>query len=295
MRTQRRCWNEAQPDLVSVAVPTALHLEVACLALDAGAHVLVEKPMAATYEEGRELIAHAAAARRVLTVGHIERFNPAIIELQPRLAGGEIGQIFQVHARRLSPFPAYIHDVGVVFDLATHELDIMRRLVGRPVAHVSAEVERNVHATHEDLLSAMLRFDNGVLGVLDINWLSPVKVRELRITGERGMFVVDYIAQDLFFYENRIAPSRWDAMALFRGVEEGNVTRLRVTKVEPLEAELRSFIEAARGNSEPLVTGLDGLGAVALATLLLDAGNSGCRLDVRGEIARRGWRELADA
>jgi len=171
----------------------------------------------------------------------------------------------------------------------------MRRLVGHPVAHVSAEVERNVHATHEDLLSAMLRFDNGVLGVLDINWLSPVKVRELRITGERGMFVVDYIAQDLFFYENRIAPSRWDAMALFRGVEEGNVTKLRVTKVEPLEAELRSFIEAARGNSEPLVTGLDGLRAVALATLLLDAGNGGCRLDVRGEIARRGWRELANA
>lgn len=304
-----------RPDLVSVAVPTALHLEVASAALESGAHVLVEKPIATTYEDGRTLIARAAETGRVLTVGHVERFNPAIVELQTRLAAGEIGRVFHVHARRLSPFPAYIHDVGVVLDLATHELDIMCHLLGCSVSRIAAEVGRNVHMTHEDMLSAMLRFDAGVLGVLDINWLTPVKVRELRITGECGMFVVDYVAQDLFFYENRIAPSRWDAMALFRGVEEGNVIKLRVAKVEPLEAELRAFVEAVQsappapagwpdgaraernagpeGSSQSPVSGLEGLRAVALATLLLDAAREGRSLNVAEETNRRGWYELA--
>jgi predicted dehydrogenase len=179
-------------------------------------------------------------------------------------------------------------------DLATHEIDIMGVLAGSSVRRVHAETGRNVHAEHEDMLSATLRFDNGVLGVLDINWLTPMKVRELRVTGERGMFVVDYVAQDLFFYENRIAPSRWDAMALFRGVEEGNMMKIRIGKVEPLEAELRAFIAAATGQAPVVVGGLDGLRAVALATLLVESGRDGQVLDVQREAGRRGWDELLD-
>jgi predicted dehydrogenase len=288
-----------RPDLVSVAVPTALHRPVVEAALACGAHVLVEKPIAATVEDARVLIAGAAAAGRVLAVGHIERFNPAIVELRPRLEQGEIGMLLHIHAQRLSPFPAYIHDVGVVMDLATHELDLFAALAGSPVARVYAETGRNVHAQHEDTLSAMLRTESGVLAVLDINWLTPVKVRELRVTGERGMFVVDYIGQDLFFYENRIAPSRWDAMALFRGVEEGNMVKIRVAKLEPLEAELRAFVAAVQGHAptagrQPIVTGVEGLRAVALATLLIDAGREGRVLSVPEEARRRGWRELLD-
>jgi predicted dehydrogenase len=291
--------DQEQPDLVSVVVPTALHREVVEAALAHGAHILVEKPIAPTVEDARALIMSAAAAGRVLAVGHIERFNPAIAELRPRLAQGEIGALLHLHAQRLSPFPAYIHDIGVVMDLATHELDLFATLAGSPVARVYAETGRNVHAAHEDMLSAMLRSENGVLGVLDINWLTPVKVRELRITGERGMFVVDYIGQDLFFYENRIAPSRWDAMALFRGVEEGNMVKIRVAKLEPLEAELRAFVAAARGldattgsGHQGIVTGVEGLRAVALATLLIEAGREGRVVCVADEARRRGWHEL---
>jgi predicted dehydrogenase len=185
-----------------------------------------------------------------------------------------------VQSRRLSPFPHYVLDVGVVMDLATHELDIMRVLLGSEVDRLYAEVGRHVHPAHEDRLSAMLRFTNGVVGVLDINWLTPTKVRELRITGERGMFLVDYIQQDLYFYENSEAPSRWDTLALFQGVEEGNVLKLRVQKREPLEQELRDFVAAATHHTPPAVSGEDGREALRLARLLLTSAQEGRVLHV---------------
>jgi UDP-N-acetylglucosamine 3-dehydrogenase len=283
------------PGLVSVAVPTGYHREVALAAIGRGINVLVEKPLCSTVEEAREVITAAEAAGVVLTTGHIERFNGAIAELKPRILQGEIGKLFQVQGRRLSPFPGYIRDVGVVMDLATHELDMMQHLVESPVERMYAEVARNVHEQHEDMLTGIIRFRNGVVGVLDINWLTPTKLRELRVTGERGMFLVDYIAQDLFFYENRIAPSQWEAMALFRGVEEGNMLKIRVSKVEPLEAELRAFVETVTRGAPPRVTGLDGLRAVALARLLLLSAQEKRVVNVAEEADRLGWLEVVQA
>ncbi|MCC7361456.1 MAG: Gfo/Idh/MocA family oxidoreductase [Anaerolineales bacterium] len=257
--------------VVSVTVPTGLHHPVALAALRAGAHVLVEKPITSTLAEADELIAEAAARRLTLTVGHIERFNPAVAELQKRLAAGDLGRVFQVQARRLSPFPLHVLDVGVVMDLATHELDMLRYLLGSEVVRLYAETSRNFHARHEDMLSSILRFANGVIGVLDINWLTPTKVRELRLTGERGMFQVDYITQDLYFYENAEAASHWDTLALFRGVEEGRVVKLRVIKAEPLQQELQAFVAAVRAGAPPAVTGADGRQALRLAGLLLES------------------------
>ncbi len=276
-------------DVVSVAVPTVLHREVARSVIQRGVHLLIEKPIASTVQEAQEVIDQAARAGVTLAVGHIERFNPAVTELKRRLADGDLGRIFQIHARRLSPFPHYVRDVGVVIDLATHELDIMRYLVGNEVERVYAETGRNVHERHEDLLSGVIRFGNDVLGVLDINWLTPTKVRELRITGEQGMFLVDYLDQDLYFYENSEAPSRWDTMALFKGVEEGNVLKIRVSKIEPLEAELRAFVDAVVNGTGPVVSGLDGLRAIALAHLLIASGEEGRVLHVEEEARRRGW------
>ncbi len=279
-------------DAVSVAVPTVLHREVAAAVIERGVHLLIEKPIASTVQEAQEIIDQAARAGVTLAVGHIERFNPAVTELKRRLANGDLGRIFQIHARRLSPFPHYVRDVGVVIDLATHELDIMRYLVGDEVERVYAETGRNVHERHEDMLSGVIRFGNDVLGVLDINWLTPTKVRELRITGEQGMFLVDYLDQDLYFYENSEAPSRWDTMALFKGVEEGNVLKIRVSKIEPLEAELRAFVDAVVNGTGPVVSGLDGLRAIALAHLLIASGEEGRVLCVEEEAHRRGWTAM---
>ncbi len=283
-----------RPDVVSIAVPTVLHRDVSLAAIERGVHVLVEKPIASTVQEAWEIIQRAAAAGIILGIGHVERFNPAVAELKRRLTDGELGRIFQIHARRLSPFPHYVRDVGVVIDLATHELDIMRYLVADEIERVYAEISRNVHQQHEDMLSGIVRFANGVVGVLDINWLTPTKVRELQITGEQGMFLVDYLNQDLYFYENSEAPSRWDTMALFKGVEEGNVLKIRVSKVEPLEAELRAFVDAVTNGAQPLVTGTDGLQALALARLLITSAEEERVVRVCEEMARRGWLEGLD-
>lgn len=279
-------------DVVSIAVPTVNHREVSLCAIAHGVHVLVEKPIAATVEEADEMIRRAAARGLTLTVGHVERFNPALVELKRRLDAGELGHVFQLHGRRLSPFPAYIRDVGVVMDLATHELDIMRYLVGGDVEKVYAETERNVHPKYEDMLSGILRFANGSVGVLDINWLTPTKVRELRVTGVRGMFLVDYLKQDLYFYENSQAPGSWDAMALFRGVGEGNVMKFNLNKVEPLEAEIRAFINAATHGTPPAVSGMDALHALALVQLLLASAEQDQVLRVAEQVAARGWAPM---
>jgi len=267
-------------DVVSVTVPTAIHHAVTMCAIEHGVNVLVEKPIAHTLEQADEMIARAAASGLTLTVGHIERFNPAVVEVKQRLRDNELGRIFQIQSRRLSPFPRYIQDVGVVMDLATHELDIMRYLLDSEVSRLYAEVGRNVHTVHEDMLSAVLRFANGCAGVLDINWLTPSKIRELRITGERGMFLVDYVHQDLYYYQNVEAPGRWDSLALFRGVEEGDVLKVHVSKVEPLERELKAFVKAVAGHSPPVVSGDDGRRALLLARALLDSAQKGQVLHV---------------
>ncbi|NIO68855.1 MAG: Gfo/Idh/MocA family oxidoreductase [Anaerolineae bacterium] len=259
-------------DVVSIAVPTQIHSETALAALQRGCHILVEKPIASTIEEGQEIVALAASRGLKLTVGHIERFNPAIVELKRRLKRGEAGQVFQIHARRLGPFPTRVRDVGVVIDLATHDLDIMRYLLNSEVTRIYAETEQEIHTAHEDLLSGLLRFENGVIGLLSINWLTPTKIRELTVTGERGMFLVNYLTQDLYFYENDHADSQWESLGLLRGVSEGNMVRLKIGKREPLRVEIEAFVKAVLEDEEPAVRGEDGLKALALAQRLVESG-----------------------
>ena len=140
-----------------------------------------------TVKSGNQFLAYSAAAHGVkLMVGHIERFNPAVTEIKRRLSAGELGRIFQVHARRLSPFPGRISDVGVILDLASHDIDVMHHLLGSDVERVFAETEQKAHAMCEDLVSALIRFSNGVIGLLDVNWLTPAKRRQLVVVGSEG-------------------------------------------------------------------------------------------------------------
>ena len=270
-----------KPDAVVVAVPTAMHCEVVLHALRQGVHVLVEKPIASTEDEAREMLAAAQSRGVVLTVGHIERYNPAILELHKRLRRGDLGRVFKMHARRLGPFPPRVRDVGVVIDLATHDVDIMHFLSGSRVTRVYAETASKIHTAHEDLLSGLLRFEDDSIGVLDINWLTPTKIRELLVTGERGMFHADYLTQDLYFYENNYVKSDWDAMSRIEGVSEGDMVRLRIERAEPLRVELERFMQAVRGEEGvSLVSGEDGLAALHVARKIVEAGLEGKVVDL---------------
>ena len=275
---------EEELDLVSIVTPTSLHLPVTLAALRAGANVLVEKPIAATRDEATEMIEAARAAGRMLTVGHIERFNPAIRELRRRLTDGELGRLFQIKATRLGPFPARIRDVGVVVDLAPHDLDIMRYLVGSEPIRLYAETERRIHTEHEDLFSGIIKFANGVVGVLDINWLTPTKQRSLTVTGERGMFMADYIAQDLVLFANPGATETWvnaGAGALITSVAEGEMTRYSIHRREPLAVELDEFARAVRDGGPPPVTPRDAMIALLLARTMVESAETGRVIDER--------------
>jgi UDP-N-acetylglucosamine 3-dehydrogenase len=265
----------ARPALVSIATPTMEHLPVALVTIAHGVHLLIEKPLAFTVAEGRQIIAAAHAAGVTLAVGHVERYNPALTELKTRLAAGALGRVFQMHAQRLGPFPARVRDVGVVVDLATHDVDIMRYLSGAEVTRVYAETARRIHTEHEDLLSGLLRFSDGTIGVLDINWLTPTKIRQLTVTGEQGMFQVNYLTQDLYFYENADARDGWDSISRLTGVSEGAMTRPRLDRAEPLRRELESFVAAVRGEGGAIVSGEDGLKAVEITQQIVAAGLAG--------------------
>lgn len=270
-----------KPDLAVLATPTQWHFPIGRDLIRRGIHLLVEKPIALTLEEGCALIDQARECGVRLGVGHVERFNPAIMALKQHLEQGALGRIFQLSVRRISGFPPRVQDIGVVLDLATHDLDVMRHLTGSEVTRLSAETAQELDRPHEDLLCGLLRFENGVVGLLNVNWLSPTKIRELMVHGERGMFVVNYLTQDLYFYENSYTDSNWESLQVFRGVSEGRVIRYPIARREPLRVELESFVHSVL-NHEPFpVSGEDGLQAIALAQHLVRAGQQGRSIELR--------------
>jgi predicted dehydrogenase len=271
----RHLLDSEAPDLVTVAVPTSLHEAVVTDVLESGAHVLVEKPIAATIEEAQAMIDRAEDLGQKLMVGHIVRFDPAIQALKHHLDKGELGRIFQIVCRRVGPFPTRIRDVGVVIDLAPHDLDVMRFVSGDDPVRVYAETQQEIHTAHEDLLTALLRFRNGLTGVLEINWLTPTKVRDTTVLGERGMFRVDSLTKDLFFYENAQANGpMWSALEMLKGVSEGRMVRYPLRRYEPLKAELEAFAAAVRDDRPVPVSGEDGLQALRLALALVESGKT---------------------
>jgi predicted dehydrogenase len=198
-----------------------------------------------------------------------------VVALKNHLTAGELGRVLQIDARRQGPFPPRIQDVGVVIDLAVHDLDIMRYVTGAEVVRVFSETERRVHSAREDLSSTLVRLNDGTIGTLTINWLTPTKIRELYVTGEKGMFRVDYLTQDLYFYENAVAQNSndWHTMNVLRGVvSEGKMIRYMVPKKEPLRAELEAFVTAIKDNSPVPISGIDGLKALSLAQAVVTSG-----------------------
>lgn len=263
---------DCKPDLVTLAVPTVLHYEVACDLIERGIHVMVEKPITSTLEEGEKLVELARRKGVILAVGHIERFNPAIMELRRRLREGMAGRIYKIHAQRLSPYPARIRDAGVVIDLASHDIDLLRYLMDEPITRLYGETLKSINSDREDMFNGLIRFKGGAVGVLDVNWITPTKIRAMTVTGARGMFRCDLLSQELFFYENETAPSQWDVLSTLRGVSEGNVLGIRINRHEPLAAELGDFVGAVRDNRAPTVTGEEGLETLRIALEFVRSG-----------------------
>lgn len=274
---------ERDLDLCVVATPTEDHEEVGLLLAEAGVHTLIEKPLAEDQAAAQRLAAAFQRAGLVGCVGHIERYNPALQALRERLAAQQLGNVFQIVTRRQGPFPNRVRDVGVVKDLATHDIDLTTWVAGHPFAAVSARTAHKTGRPHEDLVAATGILTDGTVTNHLVNWLTPMKERVTIVTGERGCFVADTLTADLTFYANADIPTEWEAISRFRGVSEGDMIRYAIAKPEPLAVELATFRDAVRGKSEDVVTMEEGSAAVAVAEAILDSARLGNTVDLEQE------------
>jgi UDP-N-acetylglucosamine 3-dehydrogenase len=267
-------------DYCMVAVPTDCHLEVGLALADAGVHALVEKPLASDVASARKLAEAFESRGLVGAVGHIERYNPALQNVRSRLEQGELGNIYQVATRRQGPFPARIADVGVVKDLATHDIDLTAWVTRQSFRSVSARTAHKSGREHEDLVAAVGHLMDGTVTSHLVNWLSPMKERVTIVTGERGTFVADTLTADLTFYANGTVRTEWDSIADFRGVTEGDMVRYAIAKPEPLRVEHESFRDAVLGKAADIVTMRQALATVSVAEAVIRSADEGVTVAV---------------
>ncbi|WP_328462425.1 Gfo/Idh/MocA family oxidoreductase [Actinoplanes sp. NBC_00393] len=267
-------------DYVVVASPTALHEELGLRLAEAGVHALIEKPLAPSVEAAGRLVEAFASRGLVGAVGHIERYNPALQSLRTRLESGELGEIYQIVTRRQGPFPGRIADVGVVMDLATHDIDLTAWVTGRPYEQVSARTASRSGRPHEDMVSAVAGLAGGLMANHLVNWLSPFKERSTVITGERGSFVADTLTADLTFYANGAVGTEWEALRAFRGVAEGDMIRYAIPKREPLLVEHERFRDAVDGKESDIVTLEQGMRTVKVAEVVLESARTSATLTI---------------
>ncbi|CAM5420909.1 Gfo/Idh/MocA family protein [Streptomyces aurantiogriseus] len=258
-------------DYTVVACPTHLHEEVGLALAEAGVCALIEKPVADTVEGARRLVEAFESRGLVAGVGHIERCNPALRSLRARLESGELGDVYQVVTRRQGPFPHRIADVGVVKDLATHDIDLTGWVTGRQYVSIAAHTVSKSGRQHEDMVSAVGRLDDGTMVNHLVNWLSPLKERFTSVTGERGCFIADTLTADLTFHSNAAVTTEWEALQAFRGVSEGDMIRYAIPKREPLLVEHELFRDAVLGKAADICTLRQGMRTVEVAAAVLQS------------------------
>jgi UDP-N-acetylglucosamine 3-dehydrogenase len=243
-------------DAVVLATPAEEHEKAACSLAAAGVHTLVEKPLAPDLDAAQAVLESFRDKGLIAAVGHVERFNPALQEMKRRIDSGFLGKVFSISTKRVGPFPLRVNGVGVITDLAIHDIDIVCWLIG-PFASLTSHLTHQIGTDREDLVEAIGRLEDDTVFSISVNWLTPAKQREVTVLGERGALVADLLTSDLTFYSNSAIPIEWDEMARLKGVSEGDVTRYAIRKTEPLQLELEGFRDAILGASEAQIVTLE--------------------------------------
>jgi len=265
-------------DAASVATPTESHFSVACELLNAGIHLIIEKPITPSLEEAEELVALAKKKGVCLQVGHVERFNPAVMAVAPYIHSPRF-----IECDRISPFSFRSVDIGVVLDLMIHDLDIVLAFVKSEPVEVEA-LGVAVFGEHEDMASARIRFANGCLAYLRASRISSKRLRKIRVFQPDSYITLNYAEQTAHILRRKKRLSKEQLLMLreqYPSLEEAqqylfrNLLEIETVPIkedeEPLRMELRSFIEAIRTGREPEVSGELGLKAMRLATRILDS------------------------
>jgi predicted dehydrogenase len=240
-------------EAVTIAAPTHLHHDVALMCIERGVHVMVEKPIASSVEEGRDIIAAARRAGVTLMIGHVERFNPAVEAIKEAIRGEDI---LSIAITRVGPFPPRMSNVGVVIDLAVHDIDLIRWFTDSDIVEVQPQLSSAV-AEREDIALLQFRTASGVLAHINTNWLTPFKARSVTVA-TRGKYVMgDLLTRQV--------------TECFGFQPDGSYSmrHLSVGHAEPLRSELMAFATAVRTGGAPAVTGEEGVASLEIATRCL--------------------------
>jgi UDP-N-acetylglucosamine 3-dehydrogenase len=255
---------------VSVTVPTKSHKKVALDVIRARKHLLIEKPIAASAKEAKEIIKDAKRAQVKLAVGHIERFNPAVQELKKLFKRQELGEIISIIVRRIGMFPPQIKDANVIIDLAVHDIDILSYLLNQQPTEVFVKGRKTLTNQREDSAEIFLSY-NGISGFIQVNWITPVKIRILSVNGSKGYAELNYITQKLELYESKYKKTVDNFGEFVVKFGEPVKKEIKINKKEPLVCELDSFIKCIKENKKPEVTGEDGLKALMIAEKAIES------------------------
>jgi predicted dehydrogenase len=236
-------------DAVTIAAPTHVHHEIALACIARGIHVLVEKPIASSIEEGHAIVAAARRAGVSLMVGHVERFNPAVQAIKDALRGEDI---LSIAITRVGPFPPRMSNVGVVIDLAVHDIDLIRWFTDSEIVEVQPQLSSAV-AAREDIALLQFRTASGVLAHINTNWLTPFKARDVQVATRRKYVMADLLTRQV--------------TECFGFQPDGaySMRHLPVGHAEPLRAEIAAFVAAVRSGTPPAVTGEEAVASLEIA------------------------------
>jgi len=266
-------------DSVVIVTPTSTHKKIASESLRAGKHVLLEKPMTGRSSELADLTKLAMKEHLVLAGGFVERHNPVVEFAKKGIQSGEYGELITAAARRVSSFPSRIRDVGVVMDLGIHDLDVIQHVIDEPAKSVYAVGGRGKGVKFEDHANVLVDFRGGTTGFVEVNWLTPMKVRKLALTCSKNFVEVDYMDQSAQVCSSTYKP--FEVGNLFSVPLEFDVRRIALRKEEPLRRELADFVKAAQSGKEPLVSGESALKTLKIAEAALRSMRSGRKEQVR--------------
>jgi len=257
-------------DAVSIAVPTSQHMKVVLDSYEYVNNVFVEKPIAANLVESQNIVDEVNKRNTIFMVGHIERFNPAVLKLKELLKNDHLGRVVTLTALRVGPYEDRVRDAGVIVDNAIHDIDVMRFLIEKPVKLVYARMGSR-KTRFDDYSTIVLEFEEDIIGNVVANRLTPTKIRTLKVTCEEGFALVDYITQELAIYGPVLDTHYQDYEELISKFGKPEVGKPRVDRQEPLKLELQHFIECVKTESTPIVDACEGHENLEIATKALES------------------------
>jgi len=265
-------------DAVVIVTPTDTHEKIASEALRAGKHVLLEKPMTGSSEKLRLLAGLAKDKKVVLAGGFTERYNPIVDFAHKSLRAGEFGEIITAATRRVSSLPSRIRDVGVIMDLGVHDIDVVQYVVGKRASSVYALGGQGKGMKYEDHANILIDFEGGTTGFVEVNWLTPMKVRKLALTCSKNFVEIDYMDQAANVCSSSFR--QFESGNLFNVPIDVDLRRFSLKKEEPLKRELFDFLTAAAEGKEPLVSGENAIATLKIAEAALSSLRTGKKVQV---------------